>query len=286
MISVVIPTYNRAQLIRKSVCSVLDQTFEPAEIIVVDDGSTDKTWENLKGLGFKKTLRKNIALRYLYKDHGGVSSARNLGIKNSQFEYVAFLDSDDTWKTNKLEKQLKSLKSENYSFRLSHTNEIWIRNGIRINPSKKHLKSGGNIFNKCLKMCCISPSTAIVHKTVFADIGFFDENLVACEDYDFWLRFCAYEPVHYLAEALVIKNGGHSDQLSKKHWGMDRFRIYSLEKLLKDKKLDKNCYNAAIGELIYKLEIMIKGAFKRKNTKFAEEMMIKKTNYERLRYRD
>ena len=285
-VSVVIPTYNRAHFIEKCVSSVLDQTFKPEEIIVVDDGSSDGTWKKLQRMEFKQSFENNTTLRYIYKTHGGVSSARNIGIKKSTGEYVAFLDSDDSWKKNKLERQLRSLEMNRFSCRISHSDEIWIRNGIRVNPMKKHHKSGGNLFEKCLKMCCISPSTALVHKTVFDDIGYFDENLKACEDYDFWLRFCAHENVHFVPEALVIKNGGHSDQLSKAHWGMDRFRIYSLENLLKDKNLGTSCYHAALDELINKLRVVFNGAVKRRNDDLAAEMVTKKSDYERLQQRD
>ena len=281
-ISVVIPTFNRAHLIENCVSSVINQTFKPGEIIVVDDGSSDGTWEALQKLGFNGAFRMNTKLKYIYKSHGGVSSARNIGIRNSKYEYVAFLDSDDSWKKNKLENQLKSLEMNSFSCRISHTDEIWIRNGIRVNPMKKHHKSGGNIFRKCLKMCCISPSTSLVHKSVFGDIGYFDENLKVCEDYDFWLRYCAYENVHFVPEALVIKNGGHEDQLSKLYWGMDRFRIYSLEKLLKDEKLERTCYHAARRELLNKLCLVINGAIKRKNEVLAAEMIAKKSDYELL----
>ncbi len=285
-VSVVIPTFNRESFIEKCVLSVIGQTRKAGEVIVVDDGSSDKTWETLKNLGFKAYCDDKATLKYIYKINGGVSSARNLGIRNAKHEYVALLDSDDQWKKNKLERQLTSLESDEFSCRISHTDEIWFRNGTRVNPMEKHRKSGGDLFVKCLKLCCISPSTSLIHKSVFEDIGYFDENLKACEDYDFWLRYCSYEHVHFVPEALVIKNGGHSDQLSKAHWGMDRFRIYSLEKLLKDKNLVESHYESALDELINKLNVVINGAIKRKNNDLAEKMMVKKSDYERLQRYD
>ena len=282
-VSVVIPTFNRAHSIQKCVRSVIKQTRSPREIIVVDDGSSDDTWEALRRLGFKRSYRTNTKLKYIYKSHGGVSSARNVGIKNSKYEYVAFLDSDDIWKKNKLERQFKSLELDSFSCRLSHTDETWIRNGVKVNPMKKHYKSGGNIFRKALKLCCISPSTSVVHKSVFSDIGYFDENLKACEDYDFWLRYCANENVHFVPETLVVKYGGHADQLSRLYWGMDRFRIHSLEKLLKDEKLEWSCYNEVLDELLNKLAIVSKGATKRENEALAAEMIKKKSYYELLK---
>ena len=73
----------------------------------------------------------------------------------------------------------------------------------------------GIFFSQCLKLCCISPSSSLVDRSVFSEFGLFDEMLPACEDYDFWLRFCAFEEVHFLNEPLLIKNGGHDQQLSK-----------------------------------------------------------------------
>ena len=231
-VSVVIPTFNRQRFIEPCINSVLGQTRKADEIIVVDDGSTDQTWKILRQIGFSPLDRKNIRVRYVFQNNKGVSAARNIGIKSSKYEYIAFLDSDDLWLEKKLERQLADLESQTNPCRLSHTDEIWYRNGVRINARKRHLKSGGEIYEKCLKLCCISPSSSILKKSVFDDLGFFDEKLVACEDYDFWLRYCASEQVHFLQERLIIKNGGHNDQLSNTYWGMDRFRVLALEKLL------------------------------------------------------
>ena len=159
-VSVIIPTFNRAHLIEESVSSVLAQTLKPTEVIVVDDGSNDKTWDILKNLGFSLSDSQENTLRYLYKENGGVSSARNVGIELSSSEYVALLDSDDQWKPTKLEAQLSSLEREKFSCRVSHTDEIWIRNGIRVNQHKKHSKAGGDLFEKCLK-CAASPQVQL-----------------------------------------------------------------------------------------------------------------------------
>jgi glycosyltransferase involved in cell wall biosynthesis len=269
-------------LIEESVSSVLSQTFKPKEVIVVDDGSSDKTWDVLKNLGFSLSESQKKSLRYIYKENGGVSSARNVGIELSSSEYVALLDSDDEWKPTKLETQLLSLKKESFSCRVSHTNEIWIRNGIRVNQHRKHGKNGGDLFEKCLKMCCISPSSALIHRSVFNDLGSFDESLKACEDYDFWLRYCAFEQTHFVNEQLTIKNGGHSDQLSQMYWGMDRFRIYSLEKLLKNKNLSRSKYELALTELILKLKILINGSMKRGKKDFTDELNKKIIHFESL----
>ena len=279
-ISVIIPTFNRSQFIRNCVLSAKLQSLEPFEIIVVDDGSTDNTWSILKDLGFSNWGYEKNKFRYVRTNNRGVSAARNIGIKSSRGEYIALLDSDDIWKPNKLEIQISSLRDIGFKNIVSHTNEIWMRNGVRLNPHKKHLKKGGNIFENCLKLCCVSPSSSLIHKTVFSEIGFFDEALLACEDYDFWLRYGARNEFHYIDKPLLVKNGGHSDQLSKKYWGMDRFRVVSLEKLLKDEKLSKYQRTLILRELIFKLDILKNGAKKRNEILFFEEMKKKQYVYQ------
>ena len=251
-------------------------------MIVVDDGSSDKTWDVLRKLGFSDSQEKSNSLRYIFQRNKGVSAARNLGIKAAKYRYIAFLDSDDLWLEKKLEKQISSLESRSTRYRLSHTNEIWVRNGVRVNAGLKHEKSGGDIFIQCLKLCCISPSSSLVDRSVFDDFGFFDENLPACEDYDFWLRFCAFEDVHFVNENLLIKNGGHDQQLSKKHWGMDRFRVTALEKLLKDQGLSEFKRKETIKELIFKLQVLIDGGRKRKKDAFVKKLDEKKTMLEAI----
>ena len=281
-VSVVIPTFNREGFIEQCVVSALQQSKKPDEVIVVDDGSSDKTWDVLRTLGFSDSKEERNSLRYIFQRNKGVSAARNLGIKAAKFRYIAFLDSDDLWLEKKLEKQISSLESQSIRYRLSHTNEIWVRNGVRVNAHLKHEKNGGDIFIQCLKLCCISPSSSLVDRSVFDDFGFFDENLPACEDYDFWLRFCAFEDVHFVNEHLLIKNGGHDQQLSKKHWGMDRFRVTALENLLKNESLSEFKRKETIKELIFKLQVLIDGGRKRKKDAFVKKLDKKKTMLEAI----
>jgi glycosyltransferase involved in cell wall biosynthesis len=256
-ISVVIPTFNRRNLLKRAIHSVIKQTIEPREIIVIDNGSTDQTYQMVSSL-FPD-------INYFTEKKRGVSAARNKGIIESKSKWIAFLDSDDTWEPKKLEKQLEfSLLNQN-KYRLIHTDEIWYRNNKFLNQLNKHKKSGGDIFKNSLKLCCISPSSAFVNKQVFHDYGLFDENLEVCEDYDMWIRITSKEEVGFLDSPLVLKYGGHSDQLSKKFWGMDRFRIEALEKNLKNKCFTKIQKKIVLDILIEKLAIVSNGAQKRGN---------------------
>ena len=256
-VSVVIPTFNRCNLLKRAINSVIKQTIEPREIIVIDNGSIDQTYQMVSSL-FPD-------IKYFTEKKRGVSAARNKGIIESKSKWIAFLDSDDIWEPKKLEKQLEfSLLNQN-KYRLIHTDEIWYRNNKFLNQLNKHKKSGGDIFKNSLKLCCISPSSAFVNKQVFHDYGLFDENLEVCEDYDMWIRITSKEEVGFLDSPLVLKYGGHSDQLSKKFWGMDRFRIEALEKNLKNKCFTKIQKKIVLDILIEKLIIVSNGAQKRGN---------------------
>ena len=256
-ISVIIPTYNRCDLLKRAINSVIKQTITPKEIIIVDNGSTDQTYQMVSSL-FPE-------INYFIEKKRGVSAARNKGILESKSKWIAFLDSDDAWKPTKLEKQMEYSVFNQDKYRIIHTDETWYRNKKFLNQLKKHKKSGGNIFKNSLQLCCISPSSVVLKKQIFDDYGLFDENLEVCEDYDMWIRITAKEEVGFLDSPLVLKYGGHSDQLSKKFWGMDRFRIRSLEKNLKNEHFSKSQKINVLDTLIEKLTIVSDGALKRGN---------------------
>ena len=255
-ISVVIPSYNRRHTLARAINSVLAQTQPAHEVIVVDDGSGD---------GSASFVRSEYPqLCVIQQCNAGVSAARNAGIAAASGEWIALLDSDDEWLVEKLAKQSQALVEQPH-YRLVHCDEIWIRNDVRINPMQKHQKHGGNIFLQCLPLCCISPSAALIKRELFSQVGYFDTDLPACEDYDLWLRICAYEPVLYVDQVLLKKYGGHDDQLSRQYWGMDRFRVQSLQKLLQQSDLPKSYRHAAKATLLKKATILANGADKRGN---------------------
>ena len=254
-ISVIVPTFNRKDMLSRALLSIFSQSHEPFEVIVVDNGSNDNTQEMLRD--------EFPQVRLLLEPEKGVSRARNKGICEATGEWIAFLDSDDEWQPDKLEVQTREiLGSENI---ISHTDELWYRNGVRVNPKNVHKKSGGYIFDRCLELCCISPSSVMVKKTLFDEIGYFDEKLPACEDYDMWLRVCSKYPILFVDKPLTIKHGGHGDQLSKKYWGMDRFRVEAIEKIINSEKLTGSQREAAKLKLQEKLKILIDGGQKRLN---------------------
>ena len=264
-VSVVIPCFNRIKTLSRSIDSVVNQTYKPSEIIIIDDGSTDGTRDFI--------IKSYPNIKYFFQPKKGVSSARNKGIRESSSDWVAFLDSDDEWLPQKLEKQINQLGKHSEIF-ISHTNEIWIRNGVRVNQMKKHQKYGGYIFDKCLDICRISPSSVLIHKKVLKDVGVFDETLQVCEDYDLWLRITSKYSVLFEKELLIIKYGGHKDQLSKVKEGIEQFRIQSLEKILALNHLTEDQFIITKNMLMKKLSIYSKGLEKR--NKFDELALVKK----------
>lgn len=253
LVSVIITTYNRCAMVGEALESVLKQDFLDYEIIVVDDGSTD---------GTNDALKKYNQVNYFYQRNQGISRARNQGLALSQGELICFLDSDDLWLPGKLAVQV-SVMQENPALKLTYTDEIWIRKEKRVNPRKRHQKYSGSIFEKSLPLCIISPSSVMLRKEVFDVVGLFDEKLPVCEDYDLWLRITARFPVVFINQKLIIKRGGHSDQLSHRFWGTDRFRVQALEKIINDPETREEQKEHAIQELVKKSIILENGFRKR-----------------------
>jgi glycosyltransferase involved in cell wall biosynthesis len=256
-ISVIIPTYNRASFVEKALQSVLQQTHPPLEIIVVDDGSTDHT-ENILN-----PYLKNIS--YIKQQNRGVSAARNLGIKQANEQWIAFLDSDDLWKPKKLQKQIQAIEKKD-DYKICYTNEEWRRNGQWKNQKKIHQKYSGWIYEKCLPLCILSPSSVIIHKSVFSEVGLFDENMPACEDYDLWLRITLKYPALFVDEKLIVKQAGDWEQLSKNH-SLDKYRIIALRKVLCATELDTAQTEKTVAALKSKCFIYRVGCLKHNNQK-------------------
>ncbi len=145
---------------------------------------------------------------------------------------------------------------------MSYTDECWIRDGISVKIPKKFQKIGKDSFVENISYCNIAPSSVLVHKKVFESVGLFDEMLEVCEDYDLWLRIALSFDIGLVDEKLIKKYAGHEEQLSFKHWGMDRFRVRTLEKILKELNKEEQRYSLVKNELIIKYELLLKGALK------------------------
>ena len=253
-VSVVVPTYNRAYRLEETLRSVVNQTYQDFELIVVDDGSTDDT---------SKVMQSFPGAQYIFmEENSGVSSARNKGLAHAKGRYICFLDSDDLWDEKKLQVQVQWME-ENPDCQVCYTDEVWIRGGVRVNSMNKHRKYSGDIFRYCLPLCIVSPSSAMLRGVIFDDIGNFDESLPVCEDYDLWLRIAMKYTFHFIEKPLIIKQGGHADQLSRKYWGMDRFRVVALKKLLDRNSLEGERLQLTRSALVEKCSVLIHGFAKR-----------------------
>ena len=279
----------RTNFLKMALTSVMQQTLPPTEILVVYDYPYGEGMDMETGVPGGRVHEgrvpegrvnlpipkhpdsgKPINITTMPSEGRGISASRNTGIKHSCEPWLAFLDDDDEWLPRKMEKQAELIKHKTQQGMNSlmnplicHTDEKWRRHGEHVNPHLKHRKSGGRIYEKCLDLCCISPSTVLMQREVFDKYGLFDEKMPVCEDYDMWLRICAYEYVLFVPKKLTLKRGGHADQLSRKYWGMDRFRCYALKKMLLQSELTADYRQATKKALQKRLEILSIGARKR-----------------------
>ncbi|MCC5814990.1 MAG: glycosyltransferase family 2 protein [Leptospira sp.] len=269
ILSIIIPFFNRKEMLLRAIQSVWEQSLLSSdryiiELVLVDDGSTDGSSKEAENWLKEKTQFKEFHgfhFEILSQPHRGVSAARNLGVSHSKGEWILFLDSDDEWDSKKLEIQM-NFHEKNPEFLISQTEEIWIRNGVFVNPHNKHQKMDGWIFDQSLLQCMITPSSVCIKKKLWEEMGGMDEELPACEDYDLWLGITSQVPVALLSYKLLKRYAGHNDQLSFHYNAMDRFRIYSMIKRRSEFSPVQKLNSKII--LISKLEIIIQGRRKRK----------------------
>ncbi|MBU4480618.1 glycosyltransferase family 2 protein, partial [Patescibacteria group bacterium] len=248
-VSVIIPTYNRAHLIDRSIQSVLNQTYQDFELIVVDDGSTDNTEDIIR-----QFQEKDKRIKYIKHDKNkGGSAARNSGIKMSCGDYIAFLDSDDEWQSKKLEKQIKHLNKNHFESFISYTGYIRVNNeGDRsVFTPIKH----GDIYNDQLWNDYVSPTSAVMVKNIcFKKVGLFDESLPARQDYDMWLRLSKHYTFDYIIEPLVIiydtNKGAISNNIIARKKGENIIRLKIIKQtknisIIKQRRILANHYYQA-----------------------------------------
>jgi glycosyltransferase involved in cell wall biosynthesis len=226
-VSVVIPTYNRAALIRETLDSVLAQTIGDSEVIVVDDGSTDDTATVIATYGSR--------VLYLHQENAGQAAARNRGIRAAGAEYIAFVDDDDLWLPAKLEKQLAGL--------LAHQDSTWAYCDAQVfdgatsqalhNFSQINTPHAGQVAPALLARDFIASPTPVVRRDVFAEVGYFDESalLKRREDWDMWLRIAAHHPIVYLPDVLArYRYHGQNAARAEDPWTVHRSRTAVIER--------------------------------------------------------
>jgi glycosyltransferase involved in cell wall biosynthesis len=267
LLSVIIPVYNRRELVVDALVSVLNQNLPSGwdlELLVVDDGSTDGTGTMLESL-----RAAHPRLRIISRARGGTpGGARNAGVERSRGELLAFLDSDDRWLPGKVDEQVPLHERDGYE--LTHTRERWLRNGREVSQAGKrlaHHRRSGDLLEDALVKCIIGPSTVMMSRRLWEETGGFRSDLEVAEDYEYWLRLVTITEVGYLEKPLTEKRAGHGDQLSEKYGQIEVFRLAGLRDLVESRWFahhrDQEAQLLACRELARKAGIYAAGARKR-----------------------
>jgi len=202
-VTVILPTYNRAQSITRSIRSVLSQTYQDFEFIIIDDGSIDNTEKIVR-----KFQEKDKRIRYIrHNKNKGSATARNTGIKAAKREYIAFQDSDDEWLPEKLEKQMKVFKNVPPKVGVVYTG-FWKIDGDKRKyiPSSRVKQKEGDIHKKLLNGNFVDTPTVLIKKECFEKVGIFDEHLCALEDWELWIRVSKHYHFKFIDEPLLISH--------------------------------------------------------------------------------
>ena len=234
LVSVIIPTYNKALYLKEAIESVLNQTYKNLELLVIDDGSTDNTAEIIK-------LFNDNRLIYFYQNNKGPAAARNVGIENSKGEFIAFLDSDDLWLEEKLEKQIKFLK-ENNEVGMLGTGFYKIDENKNIIGKKQFPADNDRLKKILIKFNPFAQSSVILRKEVIQKVGKYDESFLESEDYDFWLRIARYYKIANLPEYLVMKRFYKENLSPVKDKKQLRFNLKAKKNAILRGQYPKWCY--------------------------------------------
>ncbi len=197
-VSVVIPTYNRARLISRAIQSVLNQSYQNLEIIIVDDGSMDNTEDTVRSF-------KDVRIVYIrHEINKGASAARNTGIKASRGEYIAFQDSDDEWFPDKLDHQMKAFNNGPSKLGIVYCGFYRIESDKKTYiPGDNIAQKEGDIHNELLKGNFIGTPAVLIKKECFENIKYFDENIPALEDWELWIELSKYYSFKYINKPLL-----------------------------------------------------------------------------------
>jgi len=244
-------------MVAEAIASVLAQTHRDIALVVVDDGSSDAS----AAVAERALAAAPAGSRVLRQQPCGVAAARNAGAAAVDAEWIAFLDSDDLWLPDKLAAQIAWLAAHS-RYRIAQTGERWVDRGRHRNPRLRHRKEE-EIFPRCLERCLVSPSAVMLRRDLYAVLGGFDASFPVCEDYELWLRVALREPVGLVPATLVVKRGGHADQLSRSTWGLDRWRVAALAKLLASEPLAPERRALVAAMLRAKCGVLAQGATRR-----------------------
>ena len=225
LVTVIIPAYNAEKTIIRCMRSVLNQTYKKIEVIIIDDGSSDDTFGKIE-----KFIKKNqLNWILISRENKGVSYTRNEGIKLSKGDYIAFLDSDDYWYNEKLEKQIDLI--ETYHARI-----------VGSNIENRNSKSSSNFYSQYdLRDMLLSnrlfTSTVLLEKKIFQEVGYFNEDMLYSEDYNLWLRIATKNKIYVINEPLIHYELDYSTGLSSKICQMEKGELFNFYTLYKSKDI-------------------------------------------------
>ncbi|MDH5721442.1 MAG: glycosyltransferase [Spirochaetia bacterium] len=260
----IIPSYRRPRLTLEAVESVKNQSIADIKIFVIEDGC---------GQIDPKVFQSDSRIKHIVTpDNKGPSAARNLGASLGKSPYLAFLDSDDLWEKEKLERQIEFLE-QNKEYNWVHTNEKWIKNGVEIKQKNIYLKQGGFFIERLFSRCLISPSSAMFRRSFWEKEGQFCETFRVAEDFELWLRLNFLYSIGFIEKPLTIKRSGTWEQLSSS-LEIDRQRVLALHRffrLYKRHPLFAKISKSWQKEILYKTRILIKGAAKYKRSERLRE---------------
>ncbi|AOW19509.1 glycosyltransferase family 2 protein [Urechidicola croceus] len=265
LVSVIIPTYNRPYYLKETIESVVNQTYDNIEIIVIDDGSKNNYAE--------KICNEFKICRYFFKQNGGVSSSRNLGVLKSKGEFIAFLDDDDLWKSKKLSKQIAILNSQPKIDLVHSSAEIINENGqltgkvIGASQNKIHLRSG-YVFWNALGTWLVKSPTPLIRKSVFKKDMMFDESIYAGEDTDFYQRLFYRHKINYINEPLAYyrqyENPSRLSTQKEKYIGVEKKMYKNFLKMGIKNPIILNRIASRLLKTAHKRKISLKGNSKLK----------------------
>ena len=260
LVSIIIPTFNRLELLKRAIVSIEAQTYTNYELIIVDDASNDGTLEYLMTLDH---------LILILSENRGVSHARNRGVAMANGSSVAFLDSDDSWHKEKLAQQV-AFHQLDPEVKCSFGEEKWFRFDKEVKRPKKYESPHVVNFKDLLEFTFIGPSSVMIDTNFYKELKGFDEDLAVCEDFDLWLRLSTHTSMHLAPNVCINKHAGDFEQLSSSVLSLEPYRV---EALLKHQD------NAQAKEMIKKkIEIIQKGAQKHQNQELLDfcELQTKK----------
>ena len=244
-VSIIIPTYNRAYCIERSIRSVLEQTYREFELLVVDDGSSDNTQDVVNSI-------EDERIRYIQMpENKGVAAARNEGIRQAAYEYIAFQDSDDVWKPDKLEKQMQVLSENLRAGMVYCAYECKTTDGsiVTVPDAKMPLHDKqGDIYHKLLCRNTIGAPTVLAHKECFLKAGLFHDSMTCLEDWELFVRIAKSYEILFLEEPLVVvhmRDGGVSSNVA----GYFEARCYMIAQH-KEALLQSRLFNKVVEDVL------------------------------------